>query len=83
MLGNSSFMLHSGESTSVTAPPGWLGTWGARTGCQYENASAGTCQTGQCSPTFKCFNGNVAPYTQACSRQALPACPAGRALSSR
>ena len=65
MLGDSSFMLRSGESTSFTAPPGWLGTWGARTGCQSENASAGICQTGQCSPTFKCYNGNVAPYTQA------------------
>ena len=71
MLGSSSFTLRSGENTSFSAPPGWLGTWGARTGCQYENASAGTCETGQCSPTFKCYNGNVAPYTQARSRQML------------
>ena len=65
MLGNGSFMLRSGEQHSLTAPTGWLGTWGARTGCQYDNSSAGVCETGQCSPRFKCYNANVAPYTQA------------------
>lgn len=65
MLGNGSFMLRSGEQHSLTAPTGWLGTWGARTGCQFENSSAGVCETGQCSPRFKCYNANVAPYTQA------------------
>lgn len=65
MLGNGSFMLRSGETTSFIAPQGWLGTWGARTGCQFDNSTAGSCETGQCSPTFKCYNANVAPYTQA------------------
>ena len=81
MLGSGSFMLRSGENTTFMAPPGWLGTWGARTGCQYENASAGTCQTGQCSPTFKCYNGNVAPYTQARSQHKPPARRSGGAPS--
>lgn len=74
MLGTGSFMLRSGERTSFIAPPAWLGTWGARTGCQVDNGSVvnlggsvGVCETGQCGPNFRCYNSNVAPYTQACA----------------
>ncbi len=74
MLGNGSFMLRSGENATFIAPPAWLGTWGARTGCRADNGSAGACETGQCGPNFRCYNGNVAPYTQARTAPPLAAC---------
>ena len=49
------FRLDAGQSRTITAPPGkWTGRFWGRTGCRFDAAGVGGCDTGACMPREKC-----------------------------
>ncbi|KAG0453468.1 hypothetical protein HPP92_024772 [Vanilla planifolia] len=48
------FPLRPGQSVVFTAPTSWSGRLGPRTGCNFDNAGNGSCDTGACGTSLKC-----------------------------
>ncbi|KAL8162603.1 hypothetical protein V2J09_014092 [Rumex salicifolius] len=48
------FTLKPGKSMSFTAPVGWVGRIWGRTGCNFNSAGNGSCQTGSCGTSLQC-----------------------------
>ncbi|PNT62217.1 pathogenesis-related protein 5 isoform X2 [Brachypodium distachyon] len=48
------FLLRAGQSMVFTAPAGWVGRVWARTGCDFDAAGNGTCETGSCGTSLHC-----------------------------
>ncbi|GER40342.1 pathogenesis-related thaumatin superfamily protein [Striga asiatica] len=48
------FSLRPGQSMVFTAPVGWSGRIWARTGCNFDRAGNGSCQTASCGSSLKC-----------------------------
>uniref|UniRef100_A0A803NMW9 1-acylglycerol-3-phosphate O-acyltransferase n=1 Tax=Cannabis sativa TaxID=3483 RepID=A0A803NMW9_CANSA len=62
ILGDGGFVLQSGESVHLTAPPGWSGRFWGRTQCNFDESGNGKCETGDCGP-LKCTGGGAPPVT--------------------
>lgn len=62
-LDTTGFALVSGESRSLSAPPGWSGRFWARTGCAFDSdAGSGKCATGDCGTgEAECHGAGAAP----------------------
>jgi hypothetical protein len=49
------FRLDAGQTTTITLPGGkWTGRFWGRTGCRFDAAGVGACDTGSCGPREKC-----------------------------
>src|SRR5256885_8686093 len=48
------FQLNAGASHAVSLPDNWAGRFWPRTGCNFDAAGNGTCQTGDCARGLKC-----------------------------
>ncbi|KAI0519661.1 hypothetical protein KFK09_007115 [Dendrobium nobile] len=59
------FPLRPGQSVVFTAPVGWSGRIWARTGCDFDQAGNGSCETGACGTTLKCGSSGETPSTLA------------------
>lgn len=59
------FSLKIGQSIVFSAPVGWSGRIWGRTGCSFDKAGNGTCQTGSCGNTLKCSASGKTPATLA------------------
>nr|CAD1838685.1 unnamed protein product [Ananas comosus var. bracteatus] len=59
------FALKAGQSIVFTAPVGWSGRIWARTGCDFDSAGNGSCQTGACGSSLKCGASGKPPATLA------------------
>lgn len=60
------FPLKTGQSVVFNAPAGgWVGRIWARTGCKFDQAGNGTCQTGSCGTSMKCADPGTPPATLA------------------
>ncbi|XP_010912035.1 pathogenesis-related thaumatin-like protein 3.5 [Elaeis guineensis] len=57
--------LRSGQSVVFTAPVGWSGRIWGRTGCNFDQAGNGSCQTGACGTALKCSASGEPPATLA------------------
>ncbi|XP_026449471.1 pathogenesis-related protein 5-like [Papaver somniferum] len=65
MFGGGGFLLKPGQSAVFTAPVGWSGRIWGRTGCNFDKAGNGTCQTGNCGTALKCVASGETPATLA------------------
>uniref|UniRef100_A0A8I6XT44 Thaumatin-like protein n=1 Tax=Hordeum vulgare subsp. vulgare TaxID=112509 RepID=A0A8I6XT44_HORVV len=60
------YALGPGESVIFTAPVGWSGRVWGRTGCAFDSAGNGTCETGGCGTSLQCASASgAAPATLA------------------
>uniref|UniRef100_A0A453DK23 Thaumatin-like protein n=1 Tax=Aegilops tauschii subsp. strangulata TaxID=200361 RepID=A0A453DK23_AEGTS len=60
------YALRAGESVVFTAPVGWSGRVWGRTGCDFDSAGNGTCETGGCGTSLQCASASgAAPATLA------------------
>lgn len=59
------FPLRPGQSVVFNAPAGWSGRIWARTGCDFDSAGNGSCETGACGSTLKCGASGDPPATLA------------------
>ncbi|XP_038988630.1 pathogenesis-related thaumatin-like protein 3.5 [Phoenix dactylifera] len=57
--------LRRGQSVVFNAPVGWSGRIWGRTGCNFDKAGNGSCQTGACGTTLKCGAAGKPPATLA------------------
>jgi hypothetical protein len=57
--------LAPGQSVSFTVPAGWGGRVWGRTGCSFNSAGVGHCQTGDCGGVFQCQGTGNTPATLA------------------
>ena len=57
--------LAPGQSVSFTVPEGWGGRIWGRTGCSFNSAGVGSCQTGDCGGLFQCQGTGNTPATLA------------------
>ena len=57
--------LAPGQSVSFTVPAGWGGRIWGRTGCSFNSAGVGSCQTGDCGGRFQCQGTGNTPATLA------------------
>ncbi|KAK8971167.1 hypothetical protein KSP40_PGU020634 [Platanthera guangdongensis] len=57
------FPLRPGQSVVFNAPVGWSGRIWARTGCDFDTAGNGSCETGACGTTLKCGSPGKTPAT--------------------
>ncbi|HEX4791909.1 MAG TPA: thaumatin family protein [Actinospica sp.] len=57
--------LAPGQSVSFTVPAGWGGRIWGRTGCSFDAAGVGHCQTGDCGGLFQCRGTGATPATLA------------------
>ncbi|KAL5987127.1 hypothetical protein ACLOJK_041123 [Asimina triloba] len=64
-LADGGFQLKPGASKSFAAPPGWSGRFWARTGCSFDDAGTGPCNTGDCGGKLKCAGGGAPPVSLA------------------
>ncbi|XP_020089365.1 thaumatin-like protein [Ananas comosus] len=64
-FGGGGFALKAGQSIVFTAPVGWSGRIWARTGCDFDSAGNGSCQTGACGSSLKCGASGKPPATLA------------------
>jgi hypothetical protein len=56
------FALEAGQTTSITLPGGkWTGRFWGRTGCRFNAAGVGTCDTGGCGPRVACAGATGEP----------------------
>ncbi|KAL1216687.1 Pathogenesis-related protein 5 [Cardamine amara subsp. amara] len=63
-LADGGFALNSGASRQFSAPAGWSGRFWARTGCNFDGAGNGRCDTGDCGG-LRCNGGGVPPVSLA------------------
>ncbi|KAG6655574.1 pathogenesis-related thaumatin-like protein 3.5 [Carya illinoinensis] len=59
------FVLKPGQSQVFTAPVSWSGRIWGRTGCKFDSAGSGSCQTGACGSTLKCGASGETPASLA------------------
>jgi Thaumatin family len=60
------FQLNAGQSRTVVMPPGvWSGRFWGRTGCNFNAAGAGTCDTGNCAGGLGCTSAGTSPASLA------------------
>ncbi|WP_459179349.1 thaumatin family protein [Streptomyces sp.] len=64
-LATTGWVLRPGGSVSVTVPEGWGGRFWGRTGCSFDAAGQGHCQTGDCAGGFQCAGSGATPATLA------------------
>ncbi|XP_068663990.1 pathogenesis-related thaumatin-like protein 3.5 isoform X2 [Aristolochia californica] len=64
-FGGGGFPLKSGQSIVFTAPVGWVGRIWGRTGCNFDKAGKGSCQTGGCGNSLRCSASGKNPATLA------------------
>ncbi|KAI5009392.1 hypothetical protein ZWY2020_011529 [Hordeum vulgare] len=65
-FGGGGYALGPGESVVFTAPVGWSGRVWGRTGCAFDSAGNGTCETGGCGTSLQCASASgTAPATLA------------------
>ena len=57
--------LAPGQSVTFTVPDGWGGRIWGRTGCSFDSAGVGHCQTGDCGGLFQCQGTGGTPTTLA------------------
>jgi hypothetical protein len=57
--------LAPGQSVTFTVPPGWGGRVWGRTGCSFNAAGNGHCQTGDCGGVLQCQGSGATPATLA------------------
>ncbi|KAM3276367.1 hypothetical protein ACQJBY_044640 [Aegilops geniculata] len=60
-LSPTGFELGPGQAVRLAAPPGWSGRMWARTGCVFDAAGAGVCQTGDCGGRMECRGAGATP----------------------
>jgi len=49
------FRLEAGQTSTITVPGGkWTGRFWGRTGCRFDAAGVGACETGSCGPRAQC-----------------------------
>ncbi|KAG9444016.1 hypothetical protein H6P81_015356 [Aristolochia fimbriata] len=64
-FGGGGFALDPGHSVVFTAPVGWSGRIWGRTGCNFDKAGKGNCETGSCGDSIKCGASGKPPATLA------------------
>lgn len=64
-LGTTGWVLHPGQTLSVRVPDHWNGRFWGRTGCSFDAAGRGHCETGDCDGRFQCRGYGVIPATLA------------------
>jgi hypothetical protein len=57
--------LPAGQQVTITVPNHWNGRFWGRTGCHFDAAGNGGCQTGDCSGRFQCTGFGAIPATLA------------------
>jgi Thaumatin family len=57
--------LDPGQSVTFNVPTSWGGRIWGRTGCSFNSAGAGRCQTGDCGDVFQCAGSGATPATLA------------------
>lgn len=55
------FRLDSGQSVKLTSGPKWSGRIWGRTGCKFDAAGIGKCQTGDCGGKLECEGNGATP----------------------
>ncbi|WP_329137937.1 Thaumatin pathogenesis-related protein [Streptomyces sp. NBC_01476] len=64
-LGTTGWVLKAGQTLSVRVPDHWNGRFWGRTGCSFDTAGRGHCETGDCDGRFQCAGYGVIPATLA------------------
>jgi hypothetical protein len=64
-LATTGWVLPAGQSLTITVPDRWNGRFWGRTGCSFNAAGSGHCQTGDCAGRFQCAQYGVIPATLA------------------
>ncbi|KAK1610601.1 hypothetical protein QYE76_034274 [Lolium multiflorum] len=60
-LSTTGFELAPGQTVRLAASAGWSGRMWARTGCVFDAAGAGICQTGDCGGRMECRGAGATP----------------------
>ncbi|XP_028092952.1 pathogenesis-related protein 5-like [Camellia sinensis] len=63
LTSDNGFALKPSQSAIFTAPSSWGGRIWGRTGCNFDKNNVGTCQTGSCGTTLKCFGPGQPPFS--------------------
>lgn len=64
-LTRTGWVLPAGKEITITVPNQWNGRFWGRTGCHFNAAGKGTCQTGDCDHLFQCQGSGNIPATLA------------------
>jgi hypothetical protein len=64
-LTTTGWVLPVGQSVTVSVPDKWNGRFWGRTGCSFNSAGNGQCQTGDCAGKFQCTQYGAIPATLA------------------
>jgi hypothetical protein len=64
-LAATGWVLPAGQSVTITVPNNWNGRFWGRTGCVFNSAGTGHCQTGDCGGKFQCTGWGTIPATLA------------------
>ncbi|MEU6850044.1 thaumatin family protein [Actinacidiphila alni] len=64
-LGTTGWVLRPGQTLAVRVPDHWNGRFWGRTGCTFDAAGRGHCETGDCGGRFQCRGYGVIPATLA------------------
>jgi hypothetical protein len=64
-LTTTGWVLPAGKSLTITVPDHWNGRFWGRTGCSFNAAGKGHCQTGDCGGVFQCRGYGGIPATLA------------------
>jgi hypothetical protein len=64
-LATTGWVLPAGRSLTITVPDHWNGRIWGRTGCVFDAAGTGHCQTGDCGGRFQCGQYGTIPATLA------------------
>lgn len=64
-IARSGWVLKPGQSASVAVPGDWGGRFWGRTGCSFDAAGKGSCQTGDCGVGLQCQGSGAPPATLA------------------
>jgi hypothetical protein len=59
------WVLPAGQSVTISVPDKWNGRFWGRTGCSFDAAGKGKCQTGDCAGLFQCKQYGAIPATLA------------------
>ena len=64
-LSTTGWVLRPGQSVSISVPDHWNGRFWGRTGCSFDAAGRGHCQSGDCGGLFQCTGYGSIPATLA------------------
>ncbi|MET9484267.1 thaumatin family protein [Streptomyces sp. NPDC006638] len=64
-LAATGWKLTPGQRVAVEVPSGWIGRFWGRTGCSFDSAGNGHCETGDCAGGFQCTGSGATPATLA------------------